>query len=152
MLGCLASVCSWHLEGHSPAGAEPGPAGSCCMCSISHCFTGQCCWLCRNVLTAIETKQNKNPRTGGKSNNTSNQRNMLGAALFSMVTSLSMNHKKLSVSSAILRCSKTPTPAAVQLAAPRDEWHTVVCFNGLTPEHRCHCCWSCYKAETVRLA
>lgn len=58
---------------------------------------------------------------------------MLGAALFSMVISLSMNHKKLPVTSAIQRCSKSPSSAAVHSAAPREEWHTVVCFNDLTP-------------------
>lgn len=119
---CLASLCSWH-ETHSPAGAESGAEG--CSCG----FRGHGCCFCRNVPTAVKTEQIKTKqytRKGRKSNNKSNQTSMPGATLFSMVISLSMNHKKLPVSSSTLRCSKTPAPATVQSAAPWEEQCTAV--------------------------
>lgn len=57
---------------------------------------------------------------------------MLGAALFSMVISLTMTHKNFSVSCVIPRCSKTLAPDLPHLLVPREKWHTVMCINDLT--------------------
>lgn len=150
---CLASLCSWHGE-PSPAGAEPGAEGCSCRCSILCCFRGHGCCFCRNVATAIKTKQIKTKqytRKGGKSNNKSNQTNMLGAALFSMVISWSMNHRKLQWAAPQWDVPNLlPQPQLTQQLPGRSS--TQFCAYSLTPQHRSSSCWSCHKSETPSLA
>lgn len=150
---------AWHLfvhgmESHSPAGAEPGAEGCSCRYSILFCFRGHGCCFCRNVATAIKAKQIKTQqytRKGGMSNNKSNQTNMLGATLYSMVISLSMNHRKSQWAVPHWDAPNLlPQSQFPQQLPGRNSTQT--CAYNLTPQHRSSCCWSCHKSEALSLA